>query len=94
LPIGRDYHTPSADQPSAPTAQQAVSGDSSARNILNILQQQKEAASKGTSQAGNTPSSSQQGECVFSLGESGWQCYFSRNIQICVSNYLTYHILL
>ena len=61
LPSGCDFHSSSNVQSTAPTAQQGVVGESSARNILDILQQ-KEAASKAESQAGNVTSAPQQGE--------------------------------
>ena len=86
LPAGYDCHSPSDVQSAAPTAQQGVVGESSARNILNILQQ-KEVANKTASQAGNVPPTPQQGEYVVCLSAPTLQCQVAWNVQLRIKFY-------
>jgi len=87
--MDHDYHSSSSAPSAASTAQQGVVGESSARvgessarNILDILQQ-KEAPSKVESQAGNVPSTPQPGEYAVYFAGSAQQY---RVVRTCLSS--------
>jgi len=63
LPSDHDCHSPTKVPSASSNTQQQVFKEPSKGNVSSILQQ-KEPASKDTSQAGNKPSTSQQGEYV------------------------------